>query len=310
MSEKNFQNQNTDAGKRLVHRLSTMDLYSNFMHAAEGLKKYEIDTEKLQTAWNILDDLVLNKYKSEFVISVSGGMILFRARVIKPSDYSDETKGICISNDRLYGYNWDESKEPPTDYAGSGRTNHKGEPALYMASDELTACMEVRPRIREMVSVARFHVLEDIPIIDFSKLQYSQPLNLYDDEYNADSRWFLSRIRELFIRPVYENEKENYNASQMIVDHFRREYGIQGFAYKSFYAEGTNYTFFDDSMEKFEWEDSRVLNNYAAANFFISLDKLPEHKDLQGKIGDIDQETKSAMFQSMSNVMKRKIEQG
>ena len=150
---------------------------------------------------------------------------------------------------------------------------------LYLAAEEITACVEVRPQIRQFVSVAKFKTISQLQILDFSKLKYSSPLDSNDVKYNVDMRQFLSSVLTLFTRPVYGSD---YIITQKIVEHFRKK-GIKGIAYRSFYTNGTNYTFFDEYMNRFKWIDSRVVLNYAVANLFISLDKTKEMKDIDNR---------------------------
>ncbi len=129
-----------------------------------------------------------------------------------------------------------------------------------------------------MVSIAEFVLNKDITIIDFSKLSYKNALDIKDEKYNIDIRKFLSNILALFSSPVYS--KKEYKITQKLVKYFR-DRGFQGFKYRSFYADGYNFTFFDESMGLFTWKNSRVVLNYAVANLFISLDRTNVSMDIE-----------------------------
>lgn len=157
-----------------------------------------------------------------------------------------------------------------------------------MASNEITACSEVRPPIRALVSIAKFIANQEMKILDFSKLKgYSKSLNIKDEEYNVNIKTYLEKIIALFSTPVYN--KDEYKVTQKIVAHFR-EMGFCGFKYRSFYADGFNFTFFDEYINNFIWEDSRVVLNYASSNLFITLDSdgsaddIDNISNVQGKI--------------------------
>lgn len=120
-------------------------------------------------AWYLLDEIFLNDFREYFVITIPKGIAFYRARVLEECDYKSIDKGIGYLKQRLYGFNWKESKEPPVEKAAAGRTSRKGEVVLYLASEEITACLEVKPQIRQMVSVAKFISVEDVQVIDFSK---------------------------------------------------------------------------------------------------------------------------------------------
>lgn len=251
-------------------------LYNSLISWAMGLPYAR---ETLDMAFSLLDRAILEDFQSDFLITINKNQIFYRARCIDEYDYKKIDKGLCYDADRFYGYNYDESKEPPKEYASDGRANYRGESVLYLASEEITACVEVRPQIRQFVSVAKFKTISQLQILDFSKLKYSSPLDSNDVKYNVDMRQFLSSVLALFTRPVYGSD---YIITQKIVEHFRKK-GIKGIAYRSFYTNGTNYTFFDEYMNRFKWIDSRVVLNYAVANLFISLDKTKEMKDIDNR---------------------------
>ena len=125
--------------------------------------------------------------------------------------------------------------------------------------------------VREYISVAEFELSDSVQVLDFSKMQFSKSFYQYNDTYGVNVREMLSTLEFYFSRPVYS--KEEYVFSQQIVKHFR-EKGITGFKYRSFYSSGNNFTFFEDAINKFIWNDSRVVINYTTANLFISLDKI------------------------------------
>lgn len=253
--------------RQFFNQLNTTAYLSNFEEWANGTIKNWTEIDKF---FDILDEIILVEYQEDFMVEIKKGVKFYRARVIKFDDYKEFQKGIGYESDRLRGYNWEESKEPPEDKTEAQRNSKKGEAALYVADDEITACAEIKSKVREYISVAEFELSENVQVLDFSKMQFSKPFNQYNDIYSVDLRKMLSILEFYFSKPVYSSEE--YKCSQQIVRHFR-EKGITGFKYRSFYSSGNNYTFFDDAMKKFIWNDSRVLINYATANLFISLDK-------------------------------------
>lgn len=205
------------------------------------------------------------------MVQIKKGSKFYRARVIPFTDYKSFHKGIGYEADRLRGYNWKESKEPPKNITTEQRNSKSGEEALYVADDEVTACAEAKSMVREYISVAEFELSDSVQVLDFSKMQFSKSFYQYNDTYGVNVREMLSTLEFYFSRPVYS--KEEYVFSQQIVKHFR-EKGITGFKYRSFYSSGNNFTFFEDAINKFIWNDSRVVINYTTANLFISLDKI------------------------------------
>ncbi len=272
-------NENTElrkAAEREFRNLTSAALFNNLYWWASGSQK--ANKEELQEALWLIDEIFLNDFKEQFVISIPKDTIFYRARILDEKDDKRVDKGIGYSKERLYGYNWQESKEPPAPKAKAGRMSREKEVALYLASDEITACSEIKPSIRQLVSVAQFKSTKNVQVIDFSKLKYTEPLDINDEKYNADVRYFLQKVLALFTTPV--DNLNDYCITQKIADHFR-EKGYMGFIYRSFYTNGNNYTFFGDSMKYFRWIDSRVLIYYATASLFVSMDELEDHKDIR-----------------------------
>lgn len=264
---------------KLGKRANSAIFVNNFKKLIFGKKLENIHVESLL---NILDDLFLKDYRSDFVKTIKAGTCFYRARIISEEDYNKPEKGIGYTSDGIFfGYSWEESKEPSCDKIKEGRNNTEGEVVLYLASDEITACLEVRPGIRELVSVGEFTLDEDIEILDFSPQNgFKTLLNLYDDKYMMDIRHLISQFLFFFSQPVYDN-KSIYKVTQSICRHYREKHGFKGIAYRSFYSNGINYTFFDEYMSKFIMKDkARLLINYAVANFFVSLDTDGSNKDI------------------------------
>lgn len=284
--------------EQFFYQLNTIAYSGNFERWAENKESI---SESMDTFFDIIDELILVEYREDFLVQLDKGSKFYRARIIGVDDYKHTDKGIGYTKERLIGYNGDESKEPPLEYCNKAqRNNPKGETALYVADDEITACAEIKSSVRQYISVAEFELNDNVVVLDFSKLQLSKPFYQYNGKYGVDVRRLLSTLVSYFSRPVYEDTE--YIFSQKIVGHFR-EKGIKGFKYRSFYTSGNNYTFFDDEMQKFVWKDSRVLMNYATANLFVSLDRN-KAVDLSN-IDKIEQSISSDIREKMWNDTKK-----
>lgn len=291
-----------NAAEREFRSCTSAALFNNLCWWADGTD--EVDDEALQRALSLIDEIFLNDFKDEFVVTIPKGTVFHRARILEEDDYKRLDKGIGYSAERLYGYNWEESKEPPAEKAKENRVSREKEVALYLASDEITACSEIKPPIRRYVSVAKFISTENIQAIDFSKLEYSRPLDINDEKYDADARQFLQKILSLFTVPVGVDDLSEYRVTQKIVDCFRKK-NYKAFIYRSFYTNGNNYAFFDDSMKHFQWIDSRVLIHYATASLFVSMDKLEEHKDIHNA-NKVEQEVRRKIKDEILKKIKNK----
>lgn len=267
--------------KNFINQLNTNANLFNFEKCAKNDLK---DSKLEKDFFNIIDRLILKEYKDDYLQQIEKGKLFYRARIILLEDYKNTDKGIGYNQKELLGYNSEESKEPPSYRCIEQRNSKKEEVALYVADDEITACAEIKSKVRQYISVAKFELTENVQVLDFSKMEFSKSFYQYNNTYNVDVKKMLSVLESYFSRPVYEDKE--YVFSQKIVEHFR-EKGIKGYKYRSFYSSsGYNYTFFDDEMKKFNWKESRVLINYATANLFISLDRC-EKVDLSN-INKID----------------------
>ena len=207
----------------------------------------------------------------------------------RPLDFRPELETVngTFMQNITFGYIWDILDE-------IGRT-HNGYLCL-IAALIITACAEVRPPIRALVSIAKFTADKEMTILDFSKKQgYSKPLNIKDREYDIDTRKYISKVLSLFSVPVYNTEE--YKITQKIISHYRKK-GYYGVKYKSFYADGCNFTFFDEYINNFSWEDSRVVLNYATSNLFISLDQEEKCQDIDN-IDNVKKEITSDLRNQM-----------
>ena len=284
-----------DFSEREFRSFGSTALFANLKWWANE-ENNQCNPETLDKALVILDDIILNEYKDDFLVKVVKGDVFYRARTVSIDDYGNIEKGVYSSKTRLHGYDWKESKDPPAKYAAAGRNSKQKERALYMASNEITACAEVRPPIRALVSIAKFTADKEMTILDFSKKQgYSKPLNIKDREYDIDTRKYISKVLSLFSVPVYNTEE--YKITQKIISHYRKK-GYYGVKYKSFYADGCNFTFFDEYINNFSWEDSRVVLNYATSNLFISLDQEEKCQDIDN-IDNVKKEITSDLRKQM-----------
>lgn len=295
--------------EKYMRELNSFFYFNAIVDWAENGKEIN---ETIIKAFEILDSVFLKDFRDESMIKLSKGSKYYRARKIDVKDYKRTDKGLGYSLERIYGFNASESKEPPIEYCTEDyRMSPAGIVALYLASDEITACVEVRPEIRRFISVAEFELTEDIFVLDFSELKEFDRLHNKDIEYEVDTIRFVKSILFLFTEPVYNSDNITYKVTQKIVEHYKQK-GVKGFKYKSFYSDGTNYTFFDDMMSKFKWIDSRVLLNYVTANLLISLDEKEKCKDINNivKVGKtITNELRDKLRHNMKKLFRYKEEE-
>jgi RES domain-containing protein len=174
--------------------------------------------------------------------SLSSNKVLWRAQI--GNDWldgdDDNVEAVPLSASRMV---------PRKFEAVEGRANPQGIPYLYMANDKETAVAEVRPWMRALVTVAEFHTLRPLRLVDCSGDEAMFYLS-DEDEANPAKResYIWGEICEAFSRPVTRNEsRAHYAPTQIIAEMFRTN-GLDGLAYKSsLKRSGLNIAIFDQT---------------------------------------------------------------
>lgn len=87
----------------------------------------------------------------------------------------------CRINDKDIAYKAKEMGPPPEGKATSGRANAPGISCLYLASDANTAIAEVRAGAYDHVTIGKFKLNREIPVIDFRLIKNLCPLGISMD---------------------------------------------------------------------------------------------------------------------------------
>jgi len=130
--------------------------------------------------------------------------------------------------------------------AREGRTNPKGLPYLYLATDRKTAMAEVRPWVGSFVSVGQFKTLRDLVLVDCS-VEHGTAYFVYFEEPSDEQKETVvwADIDRSFSEPVNPDESTaDYAPTQVLAELFRHN-GFDGVVYKSLLGEGRNVTLFD-----------------------------------------------------------------
>ena len=163
------------------------------------------------------------------------------------------------------GFDAKDSGLPPFDKVSAGRCNPEHVPLLYIASDIHTATAEVRPFIRDSISIAELNVVKDLRLVDFH-FEYNE------DGYREIDNIFFDKIRQEF-SAVNKGEKEKYLTTQYITALIKQQ-GFDGIRFKSSLVEqGANYVIFDAEncsvvsskmyiLRKVEYDLFEMLSDY------------------------------------------------
>lgn len=212
---------------------------------------------------------VLNKKWDRFIETVlltgkkrertlKNGEVLFRARVGKYEEeykYEDGSPGIGIGP-----LSPQEIGAPPSGKAIEGRINPKGISYLYLAKDRETAIAEVRPWLKQSITVGHFILNKEITVIDATKDKHSRQVTFVSEDRkcveidNPSEEWepFVWRdINLYFSFPLIAGEEHNqYVPTQYLSECFKNA-GYDGILYKSsFTKEGYNIVLFDPNVAR------------------------------------------------------------
>lgn len=243
--------------------------FQNFLEAVNGINIAKQETA-LREVYGILDSVVLGNEKDQFRNKLLPGEKYYRARIIRPEDYGRVETGIGrSSDDKFSGYNEINSREPILGISGVGRNNLAGVSYLYVASNEATACMEVKSQFGDLISLATFEILEPLVVIDFSSDKaFDRELSI---QHNLSMGVFFTLLMSHYSEPVKDNR--SYRATQIVSDYLRKT-GIDGVAYRSSLSPGgVNYTIFNSHPSNIKYVGSKILIHKQANHSFWDLNE-------------------------------------
>jgi hypothetical protein len=177
---------------------------------------------------------------------------LFRARLYDENNFYKDYKYNKLAHailmnakvkEGFYGYDEYDSGAPSSLKATAGRANPEKIPYLYLADNEYTSLVEIRTYLKSKVSIAKFEILEDIKLVDFSSF-------IKFDEIRSITEAIEFIINYFFSKPVNDTEKENYILTQYIAEYIKNK-GMDGIKYRSSLSSfGNNVTLFDINKVK------------------------------------------------------------
>jgi hypothetical protein len=181
---------------------------------------------------------------------IKKGATLYRARIYTDLDAQEKFNS---NKDMVFqGYDQEGSfVNKEFDHVSEGRCNPKWIPYLYASKSEKCCIHEVRPRIKDFVSVAKIKVKTALKIIDFSCLaSWYEKEGFREIIPGVKNDILCIYLGELFSVP-HRNEND-YLITQYISEKIKNA-GYDGIAYKSSLYDGfndINYVIFNyDSCE-------------------------------------------------------------
>ena len=200
----------------------------------------------LNEKWDRFIETILFTAKKREHVLMKGG-VLYRARIGSEEEEWEEKEGVWRIDIRPLAPK--EIKAPSNEKALEGRINPKGISYLYLANDIKTAISEVRPWLKQSVTVGWFGLNRDLRVVDASKDKHSRHFFSEEKIEEPSEKWesFVWRdINNSFSMPVSAGEEHNYYVpTQYLSEHFKNV-GYDGIIYKSSLTkDGHNFALFD-----------------------------------------------------------------
>lgn len=215
---------------------SVEKLFDRPLHSHQKVKTTE---SSRSGEWQLPPKTDVLKYVfEELAEKHSSGKIYYRARIHK-------------NRNRVERFLPGELGAPDPKHATAGRGNYKGQPVLYLASDDKTAISEVRPWKDSAVAVGCAHLLKDINVINLTN--YGIPKSPFFEQDLYWKIWISAlfyRLAEELSRPVMPHEEETfYKPTQHLCERIKKsEY--DGVIYPSGLGPGNNIILFDTKIVK------------------------------------------------------------
>jgi hypothetical protein len=264
------------------------------------------DLDYSNELFKIIDEIVADKERGQFVKEIQVGEKLYRAREIKPEEYQKADVGLSIRNENnqyvTTGFNEKNSVECPIGIGFEGRNNLAGASYLYAAEDVATACAEIKTTLRSLISVAEFEVKSPLTVIDFSKDDKKFTYNI-NDEYGMSLGSFITLLMLEYCQPA--SSKDDYKVTQIISDYIRK-IGFDGIIYRSFFTMKNNYTIFNCHKSKIAFKQSSILvHQFEDSIFWDFNNKTAIHTDGHND-AEYNTEIADEILQSMKVAFKER----
>lgn len=146
-----------------------------------------------------------------------------------------------------------EMGRPPAKSSTNGRANPIGIPYLYVASTPETAVAEIRGHKGEIVTVAKFEIVENLELSDLRDPKTTvTPFGLDDDELELiyTNLPFLELLGYELSKPIVPREANLEYLPSQYLSEILKHIGFHGIIYKSSIADGSNFVLFDDNKVK------------------------------------------------------------
>ena len=109
---------------------------------------------------------------------------------------------------------------------------------------------EVRPSVGSYISIARFQLIRDVKLVNFTGSEFSFPFdfNEFDPEKRVEDVWAI--LNTIFSVPVAEPDQTTDYVPTQIISEIFKQAGYDGLIYNSGLGPGHNIALFDIDSAK------------------------------------------------------------
>lgn len=242
---------------------------------------------------------ILKNTDDRIVTGLPKETVLYRSRIVDTIKMlNNETTITVDEQDNIKGFDKYDSKEPPINISKGGRCNPAGSSYLYLSESEYSACAEVRPMNKQILSVARFKITKNLNIVDFTA---GGNFEEYNEEKGYSVTMLLSEIFSSFMMPVYNDDE--YALTQYISD-FIRKYGYDGICYYSSSTAEKSYTIFNCCEDNVKFLDSKLVYNYMPQYNFYNLSDSEKLAFAENEFSEISKNDVADLRQKICRQMR------
>lgn len=183
-----------------------------------------------------------------------------------------------------------ERMKPLPEKVTDGRVNPRGIAYLYLATDQNTACAEVRPWLQSYISLGQFQTIRDLRIVDCTSDQKRWSFKAFNAKDISVVPWEPHEYESVvwgdigygMSKPVTpEDSSLSYIPTQIIAESLRH-HRADGIAYRSLLTEdGVNIALFDikdaDLVACGLWETKAIQFTFEACDnpYFVKQSNIP-----------------------------------
>ena len=227
-------------------------------------------SDKLEKEWDLFCEEI--KYKNRYFptkeldLELLSELLPFQTHIIETNSSLYRSRK-CYTSEK---FDPSEMGRPSVEQSQHGRANPKGIPYLYVSSDAETAIAEIRPFLKDKVTVGDFLVKAPLEVVDLRDPKIDDPFRFGDSlEFVVRYLNFLHRLGFELSKTVSPKEAELEYIPLQYLCEFIRKSGFDGLIYNSSVAEGYNVAIFSD--HKLECVDTEL---YEIKNIQYTSEKV------------------------------------